>query len=210
MKKLLSSIGLSLICLVASAQDHRSQSFLNQLSLQVSNVASISNLVMFPGMTNIFGTYWTNNAGTRVGVTTAGNTVQLLRDVNLWADRDGRVPVWQFQAVPGTQTNYLNISPATLYIKMIGGAAANSSVTFVFTPSWDGATPAGKTPYVATAHDWSVVVTAAAGTVTFATNAPMYLWPGAKSLRVRSIVNSDTDFTGNVYVTDLSLNGFVP
>lgn len=217
MKKFISSVALSLVALAAFAQDHRSQSFLNQTSLQVSNVAAISNLVMFPGMTNIFGTQWTNNAGTRTGVTAAGNTTQLLKDVNLWVARDGEFILSQISSIPGTQTNYQYITAATLSGKILGGAAANSSVTFVFTPVWHddppitiGTNTAPVTPFIATTHDWSVAVTAASGVVTFATNAPTYMWAGAKKLRVRSIVNSDTDFTGNVWVQDLTLNGFIP
>lgn len=209
MKKFILSLAL-ITPLVTFAADHQTASFLNVTSLQVSNVAAISNHVMYPLMTNIISTYWTNLQGTLVGVTNAGNVATLLKDVPLWSDSFGRVPVIQQLAVQGSTTNFLNISPATVYIKLLGGAAANSSVTFTFTPIWKNPAKQSGTPYVATTLDWSVVVTAAAGTVTLATNAPIHLWPGAWGMRVRSIVNSDTDYTGNVWVQDLDLDGFKP
>jgi hypothetical protein len=208
--KYLITLVLALATFTASAQTHISQSFLNVKSLQVSNVAAISNITMFAGMSNIFGGRWTNNAGTAVNVTNAGNTVKLLRDVQLWADRDGNWPIRQIYSVPGTQTNYLNISPFTISGKLIGGAGANSAVTFVLTPYWKDIPDDGST-FIATTHDFSFAVTAASGVVTFATNiVNAGNWAGAKGVRVRSIVNGDTDYTGGVYITDLDLTGYRP
>lgn len=208
--KYLITFALALVTFTASAQTHISQSFLNVKSLQVSNVAAVSNITMFAGMTNIFGSRWTNNAGVAVNVTTAGNTTKLLKDVQLWADRDGNWPVRQIYSVPGTTTNYLNITPFTVSGKLIGGAGANSAVTFVLTPYWKDIPDDGST-FIATTHDFSFAVTAASGVVTFATNIVTAVnWAGAKGVRVRSIVNADTDFTGGVYITDLDLTGFRP
>lgn len=208
--KYLLGLALAMVSFGISAQDHISASFLNVKSLQVSNVAAISNITMFAGMTNIFGTRWTNNAGTAVLVTNAGNTAKLLRDVPLWADSLGRTPVTQIYSVPGTQTNFLNISPFTISGKLIGGAGANSAVTFVVTPYWKDIPDDGST-FVATTHDFTFAVTAASGVVTFATNVTAAVnWAGAKGCRIRSIVNSDTDYTGGVYITDLDLTGFRP
>lgn len=208
--KLILSFVLAMVSLSVSAQTHISQSFLNVKSLQVSNVAAVSNLVMWPGMSNIFGGRWTNNAGTAVNVTAAGNTTKLLKDVSLWSDRDGAWPIRQFASVPGTQTNYLTVSPFTISGKLIGGAGANSAVTFVVTPYWKDVPDDGST-FVATTHDFSFAVTAASGVVTFATNIVTAVnWAGAKGCRVRSIVNADTDYTGGVYITDLDLTGFRP
>jgi hypothetical protein len=209
--KYLITLMLALATFGASAQSHLSESFLNVKSLQVSNVAAVSNLTMFVGMSNIFGGRWTNNAGVAIDVTNAGNTVKVLRDVRLWADRDGNVPIKQIASVPGTQTNYLNISPFTISGRFIGGAGANSAVTFVFTPFWKDIGEDGNT-FVASTHDFSFAVTAVASSVvTFATNVTAAVnWAGAKGVRVRSIVNADTDFTGGIYITDLDLSGFRP
>ncbi len=212
MKKIIVLVGLVMtLALGASAQNHFVGSFLDSKisSLQVSNVAAISNLVMFPGMSNIFGGRWTNSAGTAVNVTTAGNTVRLLSDVALTSDREGNIPLRQIYSVPGTQTNYVNISPFTISGRLIGGAGANSAVTFVFTPYWKDRPDNGST-FVATTHDFSYAVTAASGVVTFATNVALPHWSGAKGVRVRSIVNADTDFTGGVYITDLDLSYWRP
>lgn len=208
--KYLLTLLVAFVTFGASAQTHISQSFLNVKSLQVSNVAAISNITMYAGMTNIFGTRWTNNAGTAVLVSAAGNTAKLLRDVSLWSDSNGNVPIRQIWSVPGTVTNYLNISPFTISGKLIGGASANSAVTFVVTPYWKDIPDDGST-FVATTHDFTFAVTAAAGVVTFATNVTAAVnWAGAKGCRIRSIVNADTDFAGGVTITDLDLTGFRP
>ena len=198
MKNLLVVALVALASALSAKAQHLSQSFLVQRSIHVTNTIPITNLVSFPGMTNILGTVYTNGAGTRLEVTNAGNTVNLLRDVSLWADRNG-VPFAR------SDTNRYD-GPATLFIKLQGGSGANAAVTFVFTPIWDGATP----PLV-TGDDWSVAVTAVASAqTTLATNAPFYRWPGAKNLRLKSIVNADTDASSGVFVNQCSLNGFVP
>lgn len=208
--KYILTLALALVTFGASAQTHISQSFLNVKSLQVSNVASISNITMFAGMTNIFGTRWTNSAGVALLVTNAGNTVKLLKDVSLWSDREGNWPVRQIYSVPGTQTNFLNVTPFTISGRFIGGAGANSAVTFVVTPFWKDIPDDGST-FVATTHDFTFAVTGAAGAVTFSTNIVSAVnWAGAKGCRIRSIVDGDTDYTGNVIITDLDLSGFRP
>ena len=208
--KYLFTLILALSTLGASAQTHISQSFLNVKSLQVSNVAAVSNLVLSAGMTNIFGGRWTNNAGTAVNVTTAGNTVKLLRDVSLWSTRDGMAPFSQTYVGPIGTTNFLLTSGFTVSGKLIGGADANSSITFVVSPYWKDIQDDGST-FIASTHDFSFVVTSAAGVVTFATNVVKAVnWAGAKGARIRSITNADTDFNGGVYITDLDLSGFRP
>jgi len=208
--KYLITLALALVTVGASAQSHISQSFLNVKSLQVSNVAAISNITMYAGMTNIFGTRWTNNAGTAVLVTNAGNTAKLVRDVQLWSDRNGNVPISQIYVGPIGTTNFLNISPFTISGKLIGGSGANASITFTVTPFWKDIPDDGST-FVADTHDFSFVVTSAAGAVTFSTNIVKAVnWAGAKGCRIRSIVNADTDFTGGISITDLDLTGFRP
>lgn len=209
--KYLFTLVLALATFGASAQSFISQSFLNVKSLHVSNTLSISNLVLFPGQTNILGVRYTNSAGTGISVAAAGNTVKLLKDVSLWADRDGNVPVRQIWSVPGTVTNYLNISPFTVSGRIFGASGANAAVTFVLTPFWDDVGDDGTT-FVATTHDFTFAVTAVASSaVTFATNIVNAVnWAGAKGVRVRSIVNGDTDASSGVYVHELKLSGYRP
>ena len=209
MKKFIYSL-LAVLGLVsaASAQNHVSQNFLNVLSLNVSNNLSISNLTSFAGMTNILGVTWTNLLGTRQTVTAAGDTTKLLNDVSLWSDRNGNpyVALGAYQSNGNTSTNANPVGPANLFLRLHGGSGANSAVTFVFQPLWDGSTAPA-----ATTDDWSVALTATTTTpVTLATNVPFYRWPGAKGLRLKSIVNSDTDASSQVTVTAIQLNGFRP
>ncbi len=213
MKKIIALVGLVAMVLIGnvSAQNHFAGSFLNDriISLQVSNVAAISNLVMWPGQSNIFGGRWTNSAGVAVNVTNAGNTVALLKDVPLSSDRDGRVPFTQFYPLQGTTTNFNIVTPFTISGRIIGGSGANATITFTFTPFWKDR-PDNGTTFTATTHDFTLPITSAAGVVTFATNVNFTAWAGAKGVRVRSIVNADTDYTGGIYVTDLDLSYFKP
>ncbi len=213
MKKIIALVGLVSMVLVGdvSAQNHFVGSFLASTirSLQVSNVAAISNLVMWPGQSNIFGGRWTNSAGVAVNVTNAGNTVQLLSDVPLTSDREGRTPFSQYYPFQGSTTNFNIVTPFTISGKLIGGAGANSTITFTFSPYWKDRPDNGST-FIATTHDFTLPITAAAGVVTFATNVNFTAWAGAKGVRVRSIVNADTDYTGGIYVTDLDLSYFKP
>ncbi len=216
--KYLLGLVLAMVSFGVSAQSHLAQSFLNVKSLHVSNTLAISNITMFVGMTNILGVRYTNYAGTGISVAAAGNVTKLLKDVMLWSDREGRVPIQQFQAVPGTQTNYLYVSPFTVSGRIFGASGANSAVTFVLTPFWndhtiygEGTTNEVRKTFNATTHDFTFAVTAVASSdVTFATNIVMPNWAGAKGVRVRSIVNGDTDASSGVYVHELDLTGFRP
>ncbi len=212
MKKIIALVGLVFtLALSVQAQNHYSGSFLNDriISLQVSNVAAISNLVMWPGQSNIFGGRWTNSAGVAVNVTNAGNTVALLKDVPLSSDREGRIAFTQYYPFQGSTTNFNIVTPFTISGRIIGGAGANATITFTFSPYWKDRPDNGST-FVATTHDFTLPITSAAGVVTFATNVNFTAWAGAKGVRVRSIVNADTDFTGGIYVTDLDLSYFKP
>lgn len=209
--KYLFTLILALSTFGASAQSHISQSFLNVKSLHVSNTLSISNLVMWPGMTNILGVRYTNNAAVGVSVSTAGNTVKFLKDVALWSDRNGNVPITQIYAGPIGTTNFINIAPFTISGRIAGASGANAAVTFVLTPYWNDI-PDDGTTFVATTHDFTFAVTAVASSaVTFATNIVGAVnWAGAKGVRVRSIVNGDTDASSGIYVHELNLTGFRP
>ena len=204
MKTLLTSIIALLVAASANAQ-HLSQSFLREVrSIQVTNGIPLTNIVSFTGMTNIQGTVWTNNSGTRMEVTAAGNTVRYFSDVRLFTDKEGKPVVYYYPQINGL-TNYA-VSGATLNLRVQGGSGANSAVTFVFTPLWDG-----ETPPLVTTDDWSVAITAVVSAqTTLATNVPLWKWPGAKALRLKSVVNADTDASSGVFVNQVQLNAFVP
>lgn len=103
-------------------------------------------------------------------------------------------------------TNSTIYSPLTVFLRLHGGSGANSAVTFVFQPLWDGVTAP-----INTTDDWSVALTATTSTVVdLATNVPLWRWPGAAGLRLKSIVNGDTDATSQITVTKCSINGFRP
>lgn len=205
---------------VASAQNHVSQSFLNVQSLNVSNLLAITNLTFTPAWTtspatNRVGLQWTNLSSTRVIVTASSttdsaSTFNTLKDVSLWSDRNGQgyVPFGAYQSNGNTATNANPVGPATLFIRLFGqAAAANSAVTFTFCPVWDDV---GTSPN-ATTDDWAVALTASGTSfVTLATNVPMYRWPGAKGLKLKTIVNGDTDADSRVTVDRLSINGYRP
>jgi hypothetical protein len=207
MKNLLLIIGLTFATFVASGQNYLSQSFLNQKSLLVSNTLSISNLANFSGQSNIFGVRWTNSALTGVSVTGAGNTTTLIKDVDLWSRADGDWWGARFAGQGSSDTNTA-ISPHNLFVRLLtGGSGANAAVTFTFIPIYDGL----ETPVVGTGMNWSFAVTSAGtASVTVATNVPTWKWPGAKKLRLLSIVNADTDASSEVWVDRVSLNGYRP
>lgn len=207
MNKFILSGALVLVSFVASAQDFLSQSFLLQKSLLVSNTLTVSNLVNFAGQSNVFGVRWTNRSDVGISVTGAANYVKLIGDVELWARKDGDWWGPTFAASNGAITNAAH-SPANVFVRLLtGGSGANAAVTFTFCPIWDD----DETPAVGTTHNWSFAVTASTTTsVTIATNAPFYLWPGAKKLRLLSIVNGDTDASSQVWIDRISLNGYRP
>ena len=206
MKNLLFCLLFVLSSFVASAQNYLGQSFLNVQSLLVSNTLTVSNMNSFAGQSNVFGVRWTN-FGTGTSVTGAGNTTKLLRDVELWGERNGNWWSAPYSGDGATLTNAV-ISPANVFVRLLtGGSGANAAVTFTFQPVWDD----DETPLVGTTYNWSFAVTASTtASVTVATNAPMHRWPGAKKLRLLSIVNGDTDATSQVWIDKVSFNGHRP
>ena len=205
MKKLFIIGLLALATTVSQAQvAARSYKFIpsNISSLIVTNTLQVTNLssVASAWTTNAAGSTWTNSYGTRV-VASTGDKTALLQDAPLWALRDGSGP-WNYF------TNGLVSVPqsaGTVAINLTSASGANAAVTFVFAPVYGD-----KESTVAT-DLWTFSVTPTASTThTFTTNAPMWLWPGATSLRLRRVVNGDTDATSHVTIRDISLNGFVP
>lgn len=204
MKKIL-LIGLGvLLAFAANAQvAPKSYKFIPSdiANLTVTNLFQITNLTSVAALvtTNKAGTVYTNSNGT--GVTVTGGTKALLQDAPLWALRDGR-GAWS------TDTNIAVSfvqSYGTIAITGTSQSGANAAVTFVFAPVYGGKEST-------TASDlWTFSVTpTASSTQTFTTNAPMYLWPGAEKLKLRRIVNADTDASSAWVISDISLNGFVP
>lgn len=170
--------------------------------LVVSNTIAITNLSSVASLytTNKYGTVWTNSSG--VGVVAGNNnTTALLQDAPLWVLRDGS-GAWAQNT--NTTIGYIQ-SYATLAVTGTSQSGANAAVTLVFAPVYGGKES------TTTSDHWTIAFTpTASSTQTFTTNAPLYLWPGAEKLRLRRIVNADTDASSAWNISDISLNGFVP
>ena len=214
MKKLLISIGLCLTTISVMGQSHQVQSFLNVRSVAVTNTSPVTNLTgaatFLTTWTNGVLTFYTNNAGTRLGTTngaagtqqTAGSTFNLLRDCNLWTDRNGNPPHNYFVSL--TTTNYS--SGASVYVRGLANSGTVGTLTFTFRPIYDGNLMENNT----TKDFTFTYVPVASSVVAIATNVPMYLWPGAKGIRLLSIVNSSGNANADVNLLNVSLVGFVP
>jgi len=202
MKKLLLAVFVA-AGMTAFAQPHTSQDFLAVQAVYVTNLLAITNLTLNDYGTNIAGTSYTNSSGTLVTASgSTGTSVSLLKDCNLWADREGRW--WGVQ----TNENIVNYeapySTANVSVKFAGGSGANAAVTFTFAPVWDGEN-------YDSSERWTFSYTATGATsLSRSTNVPVWRWPGAKSLKCLRIVNADTDATSHVIITDLKLNGYMP
>ncbi len=202
MKKLIAILALVALTVTVNAQVFRSQTLLGPGvgSVAVSNTIPVTNLstLTFYGLTATnptVGVIWTNLSGISNNVVGAGDANNLLGTAVLWADRNGNWPSLG-------QSNYY----ASFGFRLVGQSGANSAVTFTFVPVYDGtneATAAGDVYTVAvTATGASMVVTN--------TPVPLYKWPGCKSIRLRGIVNADTDASSQVNVQAVQLNGFIP
>ena len=180
--------------------------FLTVPAVYATNTLSITNLATGGSVgTNVVGTTYTNKAGTRVVVTSGGlyATQPLLQDVSIYPLQNGS-GAWPAYTTNGL-INY-HMSYATLSTTMTAGSGADTAVTFVVTPIYNGvneATEAGDL--------WTFSLTPVVSTTkTYSTNAPLWKWPGAQKLRLKRIVNADTDASSQVIITDVSLNQFGP
>jgi len=210
MKKLFTIVALLAFVSLASAQQDlwpraKSFKFLNVPAVYATNTLQITNLATTSSLgTNKSGTVWTNKAGIRVTSTTTANLYDnLLSDVPLWALGDGSPAAF----VGATNASVaVPFGYATFSTTMTAASGANAAVTFVVTPVVNGVNESTEST-----DQWTFSFTpTASSTQTFTTNAPLHRWPGAAKLRLRRIVNGDTDVTSIVIITDVSLNGFGP
>lgn len=233
MKKLLIISGMVMATVCAMAQStFRAQSFFAQgvQSLYVTNTAAITNLnTASANTTNAPGTAWSNyvSGGTARYVAATNSaasgawtnvTKNLLKDVDLWALRDGSPAVMQ-STTNGTDRPTLSYATVTIRINAGSGASADQANTLVFTPLYGiamdsasaGLNPKPTPVEGTTADQWTVGITpAGAATVVLCTNVPLYKWPGARGLRLRRVVGGDTDASSQVIYDEISLNGYVP
>lgn len=195
----------------------------------ITNAASgtlggFTNILSFgaPG-TNTFPMTWTNHYGLWViptnGAITVANTAglmlttndstQLVNDIPLWTDREGRTLVtvttnnWQ-----GDGTAYA-ISPATLSCRISGAASAANTLNLIFVGLPDGTNEMSGAATAIPSFQWGI--TAAAGVTVVSTNFPTWKFAGCGKIRLRSATLTTTT-AANIAVTlqDLRLNGFPP
>lgn len=211
MKKLLTLISLlgafSLQAVEGPEPIHLSESFLTVRSLVVSNTISATNLTIVDGVlgVNPTGLIYTNLYGTRFVVTASAYTnVNVFRTIPLYSLRDGTGP-WR-QNTDTTNTVSALIPFANISVTLVGGSGANAATAFVFTPVYDG-----DYASTATGDDFSFSVTPnTTTTVTVATNLPIWRWPGAAALTVKSVTAGDTDANSPVTIKALKLNAWRP
>lgn len=203
-------LALGLGVSAAQAQvEWKSFSFIpeNITSLLVSNTLAVTNLSTASAQTtNANGTVYTNTAGVRV-ILNANQTTKLLQDVPLWSLRDGG-PAWESST---NGVNYIQ-SYAQVSVSTVSGSGANAALSFVVTPIYGNSRRTGKSfEATVSTEEWTFAFTpTASSSQTFTTNAPLYRWPGAKGLRLRRVINADTDASSDVWLQDISLNGYVP
>ena len=173
---------------------------------------------------NQFSTVASNKPGTQIIVTNGGyylfaylgsnngffsatNAVDytkqnLLQDVDLWVDREGRAtPIFPQASITTNIISYGQIG-----VKIVGGSGANSAVTFRFMPLLDG------TNQSTTAGDL-ISVTATANTTTpVITYTPLQAQKviGARRLRLVDISNADADASSSVQVLGVWFSGWRP
>ncbi len=213
MNKFLTFAMLLALSLTTYAQDgaqeplHVSDSFLTVRSLVVSNTISATNLSIVDGTltTNPAGLVFTNLYGTRVVVTASAYTnVNMFRTVPLYSLRDGAAPFRQL--LDSTNQISASVPFANVSVSIAGGSGANVATSFVLSPVYDG-----DYPSTAAGDDFIFVVTPnGATTVTVATNLPIWRWPGAQGLTVKSITAGDTDASSQVVIKALKLNAWRP
>lgn len=219
MNKIILAIVTLAIGLQAQAQVFTSQSFLNCRSLEVTNTIGVTNLlaVLAPRTTNMLATIFTNLNGTKINSTAAngGDTLNLLKTVRLWTDRNAMpyVPIYTNQ--PAGAAEMPGSRNANIYIRLIGGSGANSAVLFSFYPVPSDGGPGDSDGFgvESTAAADLIVVSVTANTtnqVSSINPLDMRRLAGCKGLKLVSIANADTDASSQVVVLECTLNGFIP
>lgn len=214
MKKILLILGLvsSMVSAQAQVQRHLVQSFINATSITVSNTVSVTNLLSLatqgsvgPG-TNTWNITFTNYAGVAEVVTNNAsitNTIFTYENYNLL----GSAFLWEgaTHAAQALSNSTNGPTYSSVMIKLIGQSGANAAVNFTFVPLPDGINES-----TASADTWVVGVTANTTTpVCVFTNVPAR-FIGCAKLRLRSVVNTDTDATSKVDILNCALIGFPP
>lgn len=145
--------------------------------------------------------FFTNASGSSAAVDF--NKLNLLQDVTLWTDKEGR-PMLLSPNAANNPTNYY--SYGTLFFSLVGGSGANSAVTFRFVPLYDGTNqPNQAGEFIA------VSVTANTTTVVnLSTNLIASRVIGAKKLRLVDIVNADADASSSVQLLKVGFAGWRP
>ena len=203
------------------AQNHLSQSFLNVTALHTStNGYGITNLAAVTSITNQGMIYVSTNltftnAGSvqhtlTAAVTNSTTTFPIYKTVSLFTDRDGKPIVFTVPSGSADLTNFA-YSGANVFIEVVNTYGSNAPMGVTFCPLWDGVTyPAS------TADDWGFRIAGlATAKNTLATNVPLWRWPGAKALGVRSVTNQyilagNAVETNSPAITKLQFNGFRP
>lgn len=204
---------LSLLSVVGvEAQDFHSYNFLQPItSLVVSNTCGYTNLqssASAPGTgfytTNVNGLIYTNLSSSQVVVGT-NDKASLTVDVPMWVDRNGNPIVEASNYTNGIWLGAISGLSVNLHI-LTAGTGANSAVNVVFSPVCDS-----KNESTTAGDYWAVGITAnGVAPVDLITNIPVWRWPGCKSLRIRTITDSDTDAASQVVFDSITLNGFKP
>lgn len=190
----------------------------------IKTLASQSGVV--PG-TNSLNLTWTNSLGVWViptnnvpGTVTGIQFVwstntgpDLTKDVPLWSDREGRIPMTVItngaynEATINMDTK--SISSATMACRFWGAASAANTLNLIFEgvpDGYNGVTGANGTPSV-----WQWGITAAAGVNVVTTNFPMWRFAGCKAIRLRSgTLTTTTAANIGVTIQSLTLTGFPP
>lgn len=211
MNKIIIAALAALSITTASALDVRSISLLGGVSsVMASNNIQPTNLVGAVITTNLQGTVFTNLAGTRITVSAAGSGAT--------QNTLGQADLQPFILQPLVNSNGtftvggLQPSYATFSAKIKANSGANAAVTFTLAPVPDGANMLTEPSF-----EWSFSFTPTASTThVIATNVPLATWPGPmttagmKAIRLKRIVNADTDASSDVYISDCYLNTIVP
>jgi hypothetical protein len=232
MKKLFLAVASVMLAFSVSAAPHQSFSFLNPQvkALMVTNATSggtygggVTNLsisALWQGsdyITNCAFTRWTNFQGVLNLVSNTSGAYPYTQGTN--ANLLGSAPLWSL--TDGSPASSLNLTNTTYGSQTIGygmihvralfvDADHDAGLQFRFGPSPDGVNVSTNQPGLFTFTVMPGGTLAANTWFDFTTNAPMHLWVGARSLYLLDITNPEVEADCKAWVTDVSINGFVP